>query len=61
MLSNELETCLNDAFQMARDGRHEFLTVEHLLYAILETPRVKEVLRACGADAARLRLGASAN
>ena len=56
MLSNELETCLNDAFQMARDGRHEFLTVEHLLYAILETPRVKEVLRACGADAARLRL-----
>ncbi|MBM4198607.1 MAG: ATP-dependent Clp protease ATP-binding subunit ClpA, partial [Gammaproteobacteria bacterium] len=54
MLSNELESCLNSAFQMARDGRHEFLTVEHLLLAILETPRVKEILRACGGDAARL-------
>ncbi len=55
MLSNELETCLNEAFQMAREGRHEFLTVEHLLHAILDTPRVREVLRACGADAGRLR------
>jgi ATP-dependent Clp protease ATP-binding subunit ClpA len=54
VLSNELETCLNSAFQVARDGRHEFLTVEHLLLAILDTPRVKEVLRACGGDAARL-------
>jgi ATP-dependent Clp protease ATP-binding subunit ClpA len=54
VLSNELESCLNSAFQMARDGRHEFLTVEHLLLAILETPRVKEILRACGGDAARL-------
>ena len=50
MLSNELETCLNSAFQMAREGRHEFLTVEHLLLAILDTPKVQEVLRACGAD-----------
>ena len=55
MLSNELEACLNEAFQMAREGRHEFLTVEHLLHAILDTPRVREVLRACGADAGRLR------
>ena len=54
MLSNELESCLNSAFQMARDGRHEFLTVEHLLLAILETPRVKEIVRACGGDAPRL-------
>jgi len=54
VLSNELESCLNSAFQMARDGRHEFLTVEHLLLAILETPRVKEILRACGGDATRL-------
>ncbi len=54
MLSNELESCLNSAFQVARDGRHEFLTVEHLLLAILDTPRVKEVLRACGGDAVRL-------
>ena len=54
MLSNELENCLNSAFQVAREGRHEFLTVEHLLLAILDTPRVKEVLRACGGDTARL-------
>jgi len=54
VLSNELESCLNSAFQMARDGRHEFLTVEHLLLAILETPRVKEIVRACGGDAPRL-------
>ena len=55
MLSSELEACLNEAFQMARDGRHEFLTVEHLLYAILDTPRVREVLRACGSDVGKLR------
>jgi ATP-dependent Clp protease ATP-binding subunit ClpA len=55
VLSNELEACLNEAFQLARDRRHEFLTVEHLLYAIVDTPRVREILRACGADPARLR------
>ncbi len=55
MLSNELEFCLNDAFHQAREARHEYLTVEHLLLAILDTPRVREVLRACGADLSRLR------
>ncbi len=54
MLSAELETCLNKAFQLARDGRHEFLTVEHLLASILETNSVKDVLRSCGADVALL-------
>ena len=55
MLSNELEYCLNEAFHQAREARHEYLTVEHLLLSILDTPRVREVLRACGADLARLR------
>ncbi len=55
MLSNELELCLNEAFQSAREARHEFMTVEHLLLAIIDTPKVHEVLRACGADAVRLR------
>jgi ATP-dependent Clp protease ATP-binding subunit ClpA len=55
MLSNELEFCLNDAFHQAREARHEYLTVEHLLLAILETPRVREVLRGCGADLAKLK------
>jgi ATP-dependent Clp protease ATP-binding subunit ClpA len=56
VLSNELEYCLNDAFQNAREARHEFMTVEHLLLAILDTPKVREILRACGADTQELRL-----
>ena len=55
MLSNELEYCLNDAFHQAREARHEYLTVEHLLLAILDTPKVREVLRACGADLSKLK------
>jgi ATP-dependent Clp protease ATP-binding subunit ClpA len=55
MLSNELEYCLNDAFQRAREERHEFITVEHLLLALLDTPSVIEALKACGTDFARLR------
>jgi ATP-dependent Clp protease ATP-binding subunit ClpA len=55
VLSNELEYCLNDAFQSAREQRHEFMTVEHLLLAILDTPKVREILRACGADTQELR------
>ncbi|MGP8033886.1 MAG: ATP-dependent Clp protease ATP-binding subunit ClpA [Steroidobacteraceae bacterium] len=55
MLSNELEYCLNDAFHQAREAHHEYLTVEHLLLAIIDTPKVREVLRACGADLAKLR------
>jgi ATP-dependent Clp protease ATP-binding subunit ClpA len=55
VLSNELEYCLNDAFHQAREARHEYLTVEHLLLAILDTPKVREVLRACGADLSKLK------
>jgi ATP-dependent Clp protease ATP-binding subunit ClpA len=55
VLSNELEYCLNDAFHKARESRHEYLTVEHLLLAILDTPKVREVLRSCGVDFAKLR------
>jgi ATP-dependent Clp protease ATP-binding subunit ClpA len=55
MLSSELEFCLNEAFQKARQERHEFITVEHLLLALLDTPTVVEVLKSCGADPVRLR------
>jgi ATP-dependent Clp protease ATP-binding subunit ClpA len=55
VLSNELEYCLNDAFHRAREARHEYLTVEHLLLAILDTPKVREILRACGADLNKLK------
>jgi ATP-dependent Clp protease ATP-binding subunit ClpA len=55
VLSNELEYCLNDAFHQAREARHEYLTVEHLLLAILDTPKVREILKACGVDLAKLK------
>jgi len=55
MLSSELEYCLNEAFQKARDAQHEFITVEHLLLALLDTPQVQEILNSCGADVSRLR------
>src|ERR1700734_89750 len=46
---------MHDAFQQARDARHEYLTVEHLLLAILDTPKVREILKACGADLVKLK------
>ena len=55
MLSSELEYCLNDAFQRARDQRHEFMTVEHLLLALLDVPKVYEILKACGSSISELR------
>ncbi len=55
MLSSELEYCLNEAFRNAREKRHEFLTVEHLLLALLDVPGTVDILKACGADAGRLR------
>ncbi len=55
MLSKELEITLNEAFRHARSHRHEFMTVEHLLLALLENEAAVEVLRACGADLDDLR------
>lgn len=55
MLSKELEFTLNLAFKEARDKRHEFMTVEHLLLALLDNPAAAEVLRACGADLQALK------
>ena len=50
MLDKELEQTLNDAFRSARDKRYEFVTVEHLLLALLDNQAAIKVLRACGAD-----------
>ncbi|MDV2858257.1 MULTISPECIES: ATP-dependent Clp protease ATP-binding subunit ClpA [Oceanimonas] len=55
MLNKDLESTLNDAFNEARRSRHEFMTVEHLLLALLENPAAKEALMACGADLEQLR------
>ena len=50
MLSKELEASLNQAFNEARDKRHEYITVEHLLLALLDNSSANSVLQACGAD-----------
>ncbi|MEP0176013.1 MAG: ATP-dependent Clp protease ATP-binding subunit ClpA [Paraglaciecola sp.] len=50
MLNKDLEQTLNDAFIFAREHRHEFMTVEHLLLALLDNSAAKEALKACGAD-----------
>jgi len=55
MLSKELETTLNAAFQAAREKRHEFMTVEHLLLALLDNAAAAHVLNACGANLEELR------
>ncbi|MCB1789405.1 MAG: ATP-dependent Clp protease ATP-binding subunit ClpA [Gammaproteobacteria bacterium] len=55
MLSKELEFTLNQAFKSAREKQHEFMTIEHLLLALLDNPTAAQVLRACGADIETLR------
>lgn len=55
MLSRELELTLNEAFRHARTHRHEFMTVEHLLLALLDNQAAVEVLESCGADLVDLR------
>ncbi|MGO2131405.1 MAG: ATP-dependent Clp protease ATP-binding subunit ClpA [Halomonas sp.] len=55
MLSKELEVTLNTAFTVARAKRHEFMTVEHLLLALLDNASASVVLRACGANLDKLK------
>ncbi len=50
MLNKDLEQTLNDAFIFARENRHEFMTVEHLLLALLDNASAQEALQACGAN-----------
>ncbi|WP_448246236.1 ATP-dependent Clp protease ATP-binding subunit ClpA [Thalassotalea agariperforans] len=55
MLNKDLEVSLNLAFRQAKESRHEFMTVEHLLLALLDNPSATDALSACGADMAQLR------
>jgi ATP-dependent Clp protease ATP-binding subunit ClpA len=55
MIAQELEVSLHMAFVEARQQRHEFITVEHLLLALLDNPSAAEVLRACSANVDDLR------
>jgi len=55
MLDKELEQTLNSAFKLARDKRHEFMTVEHLLLALTENDAASVVLSSCGVNLETLR------
>ncbi len=55
MLNKDLEISLNMAFRQAKDSRHEFMTVEHLLLALLDNPSAMQALLACGANLNKLR------
>ncbi len=59
MIAQELEVSLHLAFVEARQKRHEFITVEHLLLAMLDNVSAAQVLRACGADVDELRAALS--
>ncbi|MCG9710807.1 ATP-dependent Clp protease ATP-binding subunit ClpA [Pseudoalteromonas sp. Isolate3] len=56
MLNKDLELTLNAAFREARTRRHEFMTVEHLLLALLDNPSAGEALNACGVDMSALKV-----
>jgi ATP-dependent Clp protease ATP-binding subunit ClpA len=58
MIAQELEVSLHMAFMEARQKRHEFITVEHLLLALLDNPSASEVLKACAAEIDDARLPA---
>jgi ATP-dependent Clp protease ATP-binding subunit ClpA len=55
MFSKDLEYTIGQCYKRAREARHEFMTVEHLLLALLDNPSAESVLKACGADFQRLR------
>ena len=55
MFSKDLEYSIGQCYKRAREARHEYMTVEHLLLALLDNPSAEGVLKACGADFARLR------
>ncbi|MGB0514495.1 MAG: Clp protease N-terminal domain-containing protein, partial [Wenzhouxiangellaceae bacterium] len=55
MFSKDLELSISQAYHAARSRRHEFLTVEHLLLALVENPSARSVLQACRANLDRLK------
>ncbi len=54
MFSKDLELTISQSYKEARAKRHEFMTVEHLLLALIENPSAAQVLKACGADLKKL-------
>ena len=54
-LTTALNRCIQQAYNLARDARHEYLTLEHLLLALQDDPLVVNAVAACGGDSTRLR------
>ena len=54
MFSKELEVSIGQCYKDARESRHEFMTVDHLLLALMENASALGVLRSCGADIERI-------
>ena len=54
MFSKDLEFTIGQCYKQAREARHEFMTVEHLLLALLDNASAVQVLKACGSDNGRL-------
>lgn len=55
MFSKDLEQTIGQCYKRAREARHEYMTVEHLLLSLLDNPSAEGVLKACNADFHRLR------
>ncbi len=55
MITKQLQNTLRKAFELASAQRHEYLTLEHLLLALLDDPKAGKTLAACGANLRRLR------
>ena len=60
MFSKDLEFTIGQCYKQAREARHEFMTVEHLLLALVDNASALQVLKACGADPVRLSAFAAA-
>ena len=50
MLSKDLNSVLNDALELAKKNRHEYVTIEHVFFSLLQHEQIKTILRKCGAD-----------
>ena len=57
MLSSNLENTLREAYNLASNNKHEFVTLEHLLYALTNDKDALSVLKACGVEISKLKHG----
>ena len=55
MISDDLQVSLNKAIELAREYKHEYVCVEHILYSLTENPRASQVMSICGLSLAEIR------